>query len=130
MNFLTLVPKKVLLVLGGAIFTTMVIFTAYSKGVEAERTRQELAQEFLIKEEIERGLIEAQQELEEALKSQKEKEAIISTLNSQLNTSESQSNELQELLNDVLSQPTTECDRMPEPSFRLYKNMYNKRPSD
>lgn len=128
-KLLSLVPKPLWFALGGALLMSAIIFTSYREGVKDERTRQELAQEKLIKEQIQQGLEEAQKELDAALSLQKEKDQILTNQSSKLKASEKRSDELQELLDDILSQPTTECDRLPEPTYRLYKDMYNKRPS-
>lgn len=130
LKILSLIPKPIWFALGGALLMSTVIFTSYREGVRDERTRQELAQEKIVKEQVTKGLKEAQEELEEALSLQKKKDQILTDQSSKLKASEKRSDELQELLDEVLSNPPTECDRLPEPTYRLYKDMYNKRPSD
>lgn len=126
MKFLALVPKQVWMVLAGLIIGAMVVITSYDKGVQSEKTRWQLKTEQAISQEVATRLEKVNKSLDSLITLTKARDDIINNQNNQLNASEKRSSELQELLDEVLSNPNSVCPTTPDDEYRLYESILNE----
>lgn len=121
-KILSLVPKPIWLVSIGSIVAVMVVFTSYNKGVENTDNKWKLKIEEQVNKKVNVELIKVNTQLKRALEFKATKDEIIQEQEQKLTSSQIAYQALQERLNEVLSNPTTECSSLPDDEYRLYKD--------